>query len=128
MSPESTDYLGVAEKQLFDAERALNSELHEAAARSSYMAALSAARAVIFEKTGNAPKTHSGARAQLGNLKNSGIAIHVSFVPYLAKGYETKSDLDYGPYTPVPKEVAESAVAVARELVGWARDMLARSD
>ena len=40
MSPETINYFEVAERQLAQAERALDAELHEFAARESYLAAL----------------------------------------------------------------------------------------
>ncbi|HLY04202.1 MAG TPA: HEPN domain-containing protein [Rhizomicrobium sp.] len=128
MSPETVNYFVVAEKQLAQAERALDAGLYEFAARESYLTALSAARAIIFEKTGDAPKTHSGARSQLTLLQRGGLDIDPSFLAFLATGFELKSDLDYGPVTPVDKSVAERALSVARAFVKTARSVLARND
>ena len=128
MSPETINYFAVAEKQLAQAERALAAELYEFAAREAYLTALSAARAIIFEKTGDAPKTHSGARSQLTMLQRSGLPIDPLFVTFLATGFELKSDLDYGPVTPVDKDAAEKALSLARAFVKAARAVLARDD
>lgn len=67
MSPETVNYLEVAQIQLLQAQRALNADLYEFAARKSYLAALSAARAIVFEKSGKATKTHSGPRSELAS-------------------------------------------------------------
>lgn len=126
MSPESINYLDVAERQLAQAERALEARLFEFATREAYLTALSAARAIIFERTGNVPKTHSGARSQLTRLKREGLVLDPQFLSFLATGFEVKSDLDYGPVTPVEREAAERAVATARHFVTAARTVLAR--
>jgi uncharacterized protein (UPF0332 family) len=125
LSPEAVNYLEVARRQLGRAERALIADLYESAARDAYMAALSAARAIIFEKTGNAPKTHSGARSLLGKLRHDGLALSETFLSFLATGFDLKSDLDYGPATPVQGPTAEQAVATAREIVISAEQILA---
>jgi hypothetical protein len=81
---------------------------------------------MIFELTGNAPKTHSGARAQLSKLKLAGHPIEDGFLSFLATGFEMKSNLDYGPVTPVQRVVAEQPLATARKLVNAARTIPAR--
>jgi uncharacterized protein (UPF0332 family) len=124
LSPESINYLDVAERQLAQAERALKAELFEMAAREAYLVALSATRAIIFEKTGNAPKTHSGARTQLSKLIRDGLAIDAAFMSFLASGFEIKSDVDYGPVTPIRKESAEHAIAKARQFLVAAKAVL----
>ncbi|HEY3777059.1 MAG TPA: HEPN domain-containing protein [Rhizomicrobium sp.] len=114
----------MAEKQILQARRALNADLYEFAARESYLAALSAARAIIFEKTGNAPKTHSGARSELARLRYEGLEVGETFLSYLATGFEMKSDLDYGPVTPVQRQEAEQAFATAHSCVAAAKAIL----
>ncbi len=59
MSPEAVDYQSIAEVLLKRAQRALLAEIYEDAARGAYTAVLNAARAIIFEKTGLAVKSHS---------------------------------------------------------------------
>jgi uncharacterized protein (UPF0332 family) len=124
LSPETVNYLEVAQKQLLQAQRALNADLYEFAARESYLAALSAARAISFEKSGNAPKTHSGARSELARLRYEGLQLDEKFLSFLATGFEMKSDLDYGPVTPVQRQEAGQSLATARACVSVAKAIL----
>src|SRR5580698_5896649 len=117
MSPETVNFLDVAKRQIAEAEAALAAKLHRFAAREAYNVALSATRAIIFEKTQEAPETHSGTRNQLSRLVHEGLALPDGLLQYLADGYELKSDLDCGPVSPVSKAEAEQAVAAARDFV-----------
>ncbi|PPQ36468.1 hypothetical protein [Rhodopila globiformis] len=56
MKPETASYLDKAHTLLAEAEAILGIHLHEAAGRTVFHAA----QALIFEKTGRTPKTHSG--------------------------------------------------------------------
>ena len=121
MSPEAVNFLDVAERQLVEAGAALAADLYRFAAREAYNVALSATRAIIFEKTQEAPKTHSGARNQLSKLVHGGLGLPEGLLQYLASGYELKSDLDYGPVSPVSRAEAEQAVGAARVFLAAAR-------
>ncbi len=98
----------------------------EVAAREAYMAGLNAARAIIFELTGEAPKTHSGARKQLSRLVHEGLSLDPECLRFLATGFDQKTDADYGPRTPLSHDVAEAAVANARRFLAAARRVLDR--
>ncbi len=121
MSPEAVNFLDVAERQLVEAEAALAADLYRFAAREAYNVALSATRAIIFEKTHDVPKTHSGARNQLSKPVHAGLGLPDGLLQYLASGYELKSDLDYGPVSPVSKAEAEKSVDAARAFLVAAR-------
>lgn len=121
MSPEAVNYFETAKLQLQEAEDALTSGLCRIAARLAYDVALSSARAVIFEKKQQAPKTHSGVRNQLAKLEHEGLASEDGLLKFLADGFEAKVDFDYGPFSPVSKENAEIAMARARAFLVAAR-------
>ena len=126
MSPESLDYLGTAERTLAEAEWLLANERTTVAAREAYLASLNAARAVIFEMTGSAPKTHSGTRALLSKLVHEGLALDDKFVTFLGTAYDQKTDADYGPRTPLSVEAAKMAVDTAKAFIASAHRLLGR--
>jgi uncharacterized protein (UPF0332 family) len=121
MSPEAVDYFETAKLQLQEAEEVLAAGLYRVAARLAYDVALSSARAIIFEKTQQAPKTHSGVRNQLAKLEHEGLPLEDGLLKFLADGFEIKVDFDYGPFTPSSKEKAEHALARARAFLAAAR-------
>ena len=126
MSPESIDYIGTAERILAEAEVFIEEGHNEVAAREAYLAALSAARAIIFEKTGDAPKTHSGTRAMLAKLIHGGLALDGKLLKFLADGFEQKVDADYGPRTPLGDSEAERILETAQAFVAAARRLLGK--
>lgn len=60
MSPEAVNYMMVAEVALTRAGRNFAAEIYEDTARNAYLAALNAARAVIFDNT-TTPRRHTPA-------------------------------------------------------------------
>jgi uncharacterized protein (UPF0332 family) len=122
MSPECTDYFGIAETILDRAQRAFLAEIYELAARDAYIAALNAARAVVFEKTEIAVKTHAGARAKLFELIHNGMAFDEKLATFLSEGFDTKQGLDYGPQIVfVDRAKAESYISRAAAFIAEAR-------
>ena len=126
MSPESIDYIGTAELILSEAQELLEEGHNAVAAREAYLASLSAARAIIFEKTGDAPKTHSGTRAMLAKLIHDGLALDTKLLKFLADGFEMKNDSDYGSRTPLPDDEAERALETAQDFLAAAKRILGR--
>ena len=68
MTPEAADYLEKAREDLADARKVASISLARVAARLAYYAAFHAAEALIVDRSGKTPKTHSGVRAELGRL------------------------------------------------------------
>jgi uncharacterized protein (UPF0332 family) len=126
VSPESVDYLGTAERILREAQVLLRESHNELASREAYLAALNAARAVIFELTGDAPKTHSGTRALLSKLVHEGLPLDSECMRFLATGFDQKTDVDYGPRTPLSDEAAQSSLETAERFLLAARQVLRR--
>lgn len=125
MSPEAVDYMAIAEYHLNRSERAALAELYEDAARNAYLAAMNAARAVIFEKTGTAPKSHSGTHSQFNRLIHEGLPLPREHAVFLAKGFETKQSVDYGPLHFVMREEAEDFLLRARAFIAAAKAVCA---
>jgi uncharacterized protein (UPF0332 family) len=126
MSPESVNYLAIAESLLERAQRAFLAEIYEDAARGAYTTALNAARAIIFEKAGLAVKSHSGARAKLHELVRGGLEFNPDLLAFLSDGFNTKQGVDYGdgPLF-VDRTTAESYLARAEAFVAEARRVCA---
>lgn len=97
MSPEAVNYMSVAEALLKRAQRNFLAEIYEDAARNAYSATLNAARAVIFDRTATAPKTHSGTRSRFFELIHEGMSFDTGLAQFLREGFETKQGIDYGP-------------------------------
>lgn len=97
MSPETINFMAIAEGFLDRAERNFLAEIYEDVIKNAYMSALNATRAVIFDKTGVAPKTHSGARAKFHQLVHEGIEFDDSLLGFLSSGFNAKQGIDYGP-------------------------------
>jgi uncharacterized protein (UPF0332 family) len=126
MSPESTDYLGTAQWSLDEARAILEAGHFEIASREAYAAALNAARAIIYEKTGKVTKTHSGARAQLYKLIREGLPFDRDLADFLARGFEVKLQVDYGPVERISRAEAESFVNVAEAFLAAAKAVLTK--
>jgi uncharacterized protein (UPF0332 family) len=108
MSPEAVNYMTIAEAAYERAMRSFDAEIYENAARDSYTAVLNAARAVIFDKTATAPKTHSGTRSKFFELVHEGMPFDAELAQFLREGFETKQGIDYGPdLVSVSREQAE---------------------
>jgi uncharacterized protein (UPF0332 family) len=122
MSPEAIDYLAISKLSLERAQRAFVAELFEDAARNAYLAALNAARALIYEKTGLAVKSHSGARSKLHDLMHEGLPFDGKIAKFLQEGFDTKQGVDYGdgPLF-VDQATAQSYVARAKAFIEEAR-------
>ena len=126
MSPESLDYFGAAERALSRARRITAAGVYDTAAREAYIAALNAARGVIFDKTGNATKTHSGVRTQFHKLVHEGLAFDVTLVGFLREGFDVKQVVDYETVPAnIDKALAEDFIGRATAFVASARAALA---
>lgn len=124
MSPESTDYMNVAEWSFEQALIILRAGALEVAAREAYSAALNAARAIIYEKTGKAPKTHSGTHSQLRKLIHEGLAFDSALADFLTDAFEVKLGVDYGPVERMSEAEAKAYVEKARVFLAAAREVL----
>ena len=116
MTPEAADYLQHSRRSLTDAQKALAAGIYVPAAREAYIAALNAARAIIFEKLTIASKTHTGTHALLHRLVHDGLKVDRRTLDILSKGFEVKTKADYGPYEELGEEEARGLVLLAETL------------
>ena len=63
--------------------------------RSAYSAALQAARAYIFERTGSAVKTHAGTRSRFAELTRNDTRFPEDVRGFLGRSYPLKNAVDY---------------------------------
>jgi uncharacterized protein (UPF0332 family) len=126
MSPEAIDYLAITKLSLERAQSTFLSGHYEDAARNAYLAALNATRALIFETTGLAVKSHSGARSKLHELIHDGMPFDGEIARFLQDGFNNKQGVDYGdgPLF-VDRETAATYVARAEAFVAEARRVCA---
>lgn len=124
MTPEADRLFSFALKKLDGAERILTIDLHEAAGREAYHAALAAARALIIHSGRKAPKTHNGTRTMFAEVLRSGIAFDPNLAKFLADGFEIKSAADYADGAPVDRGDAEDAVRRARSFIETVQRLL----
>jgi len=131
MTPEVQGHLKFSQKKLLEGQDILHGTQHWAVvARSAYVAALSAAPAIIRDRTGKTPKTHSGTRSEISRLAWLDPRIDGTFAEFLVKGYELKSDVDYGDQDSddVTREQAIDILATATRLVAHAEWLLSQPD
>lgn len=91
MTPEAVRYLEKARQSLAHARAILAIELGEDAGRRAYLAALHAAQALIFEKTGRVAKTHRGVHGQFLRLVAGEARVDLSLRAFLSEGYKLKA-------------------------------------
>jgi uncharacterized protein (UPF0332 family) len=99
----------------------------EEAGRLGYMAALHAARPLIFERSGRVVKTHKGVRSGFGQLTKDEPSIDAWLRQFLQDGFELKRKADY--FEPGDSEVslddAKDAIATATRFVERVAALLA---
>jgi uncharacterized protein (UPF0332 family) len=89
------------------------------AARAAYLAALQAAQALIWERTGKVVKTHRGVRSSFGRLAREEPAIGPNFTEFLANSFKFKqiADYDTDPEAVVASAEAQEAIETATRFV-----------
>ena len=119
MTPEAERYLAKARLTLEHARLMLTVKLTEDAGRAAYLAGYHAAEAFIFERTGNAAKTHKGLHTEFARVARDEPRIDVGLRRFLPQAYDLKALCDYelGPDAVVPLEKADAAVQTATRFV-----------
>lgn len=86
MKPETADYLAKA-RECLDAAKAINAfPLPQVAAKEAYLAAYHAARAFVFESTGQTVKSHGGMRAMFARIAKEDPRIDRTLASLLRQG------------------------------------------
>jgi len=125
VKPEAAALLDKARRSLADAERILLIEADAVAAREAYMAAFHAAQALLFERTGRVPKTHSGVHAAFGQLTIQELGLSRDLGRFLADAYTQKQIADYATDRTVDKAKAKQTIAAAALLLATVEDVIA---
>lgn len=129
MTPESADYLRKARAHLAKARDLFNiTDYPEEAARAAYLAAVSAAQALIFVRDGRAAKTHRGVRISFARLAKDDVGIEQVHVDFLNDAYRFKEIADYGldPQVVVSEADARDAIELAARLIDCITEILTR--
>lgn len=127
MRAETEAHLRKARAVLAGAAKIIAIELPEIAAREAYLAAFHAAQALISERTGKSPKTHSGVRSEFSKLAQNEPVIERETVRFLTTAYRYKEVADYFLDTDVKaitQAEAEAAVARASSFVASIGEVL----
>ena len=123
MKPETQDLLNKADLRLKKARTILEAGVDDTAGREAYTAALSAARALIFEERNIAPKTHHGSKTLFNEIAVRTRRLPEEFSSVLEDGYAIKFIVDYSTDSSQPKDPAsyvghvENFVAAVRRLI-----------
>ena len=119
MKPETATYLDDANQNLEKARRILAIDICDQAARLAYHAQFHAARALIFERTGGAAKTHKGVRRLFHKLAKAEPGLNQGLARGLTNAYRYKELADYetGMASTVTAAEAGAAIAAAEHFV-----------
>ena len=127
MKPEAAEHLDRTGEYLTKARNHLD-VLHynDEAGRAAYLAALHAAQALIFERTGQLASSHGGVNSQFNLLTRGDPRIDVELRRFLPHAYDLKAVADYeaGPGAIVLLERVEAAIATARRFVDLIAELL----
>jgi uncharacterized protein (UPF0332 family) len=90
------------------------------------MAGLHAARALIFESTGEITKSHRRAQAEFGRLTKEDSRFDLELRAFLGRTFNLKALADYetGPGSHVSPERAREAILTARRFVKCVADLI----
>jgi len=116
---EVVQSLATARRHLSDAKAILGLQITGVAAQQAYLAAFHAAEAFIFDRAGHGTKTHSGLRATFSRLAKDEPRISPTFMAFLARAYDLKSQADYAtaPDANISREDAASAIDTAEQMI-----------
>ena len=131
MTPEAKAHVERAEafliKARIDMAAAAQEPLKaEDAARNAYYAALHAAKALIFERTGQIHKSHGGVHKLFIQLIRTEPSLDPALRTFLTRGYDFKRIADYDVETgsQITPERAAGAVAEAERFVAVIRALI----
>jgi uncharacterized protein (UPF0332 family) len=117
LKPATRDALSHARIHLEEAIKVLAIGLPSLAARQANIAALTAARVFVFERTDKGPKTHKGVKRLMHQLVHEGASIQASLLDIFDDGFEMKLEADYGDPAKIGQEDASAAIEMATHLI-----------
>ncbi len=117
--PETAAFLVKAQEFLDRAPALLTQNFIDDSGRAAYLAGFHAAQALLFEKLGRCPKTHSGVQTQFAKLVRDEPRIDRGLRAFLGSAYNLKSIADYetGPGSNVTPQQARAAIDTARRFI-----------
>jgi uncharacterized protein (UPF0332 family) len=127
VKPEAAEHLDRAGEYLTKARNLLDVlRYNDEAGRAAYLAAMHAAQALIFERTGGVAGSHGGVNSQFNLLTRGDPRVDVELRRLLPHAYDLKAVADYeaGPGSVVPLARVEAAILTARRFVDVVADLL----
>jgi len=119
MKPRTESYLKNAALSLTKGRDNLGIGHADEAARHAYYAAFHAAHALIFERTGKAPRTHGGVASEFRKIARKNRAFTSDLLSFLSSAYIFKQTADYEAATaaPISPQAAKDALDRAEHIV-----------
>ena len=126
MKPESAAFMEKSREFLVKAEGMRDNDWPDEAGRASYLAGLHAARALIFETSGEITKSHKRVQSEFGRLTRDDPRFDQELRAFLGRAYNLKVIADYetGPRSRVSGQSAGAAVRTAHRFVECAANVL----
>ena len=128
MKDHTAKALARSKQALAKARKLLELEMFDIAGRQAYIASLTAARALIYERTGRASKTHKGVKTVMHQLVREGLPINRSLLVSLEYGFELKTTADYGESERISITEAEKALELAGHFVAGIERLISVGD
>jgi uncharacterized protein (UPF0332 family) len=121
VKPEVAAHMAKAREILKSAEIIGTSGIWPVAGREAYLATFHAAQAVIFDRRGRTPKTHSGVHSLFGEIAKDEPHLGREMSRFLGQAYKVKAVADYATQESVSEDEA-------REILVGAHDFLDRCE
>jgi uncharacterized protein (UPF0332 family) len=125
MKAESERLIVRAKQALAKAEKILDMEICDVAARQAYIAALAASRALTYEQFGRAPRTHKGMKSLMHDLARRDPRIDRRLLGILEYGFGLKVTADYGDAEQISVLEARRAIELAQGFIETIEKILA---
>jgi len=119
VKPETAAFLQKAQEFLGKAQGMLANNWPDEAGRAAYLAGLHAAKAFLFERSGEITKSHKRVRAEFGRFTKDDPHFDQELRAFLGRTYDLKALADYetGPGSKISPERAHVAIQTARRFV-----------
>lgn len=127
MKDETQQSLGKASRLLESGRKTWAVGIGNSAGRDAYLAAMHAAQAFIFEKTGRVLKTHNGVQSEFAKLTRDDPHFDAATRSVLSRSYKLKEIADYDTASDVSLERAAVALDEAERFVARISEYLAAS-
>jgi uncharacterized protein (UPF0332 family) len=124
MKDQTTKALVRSKQALAKARKLLELEMFDIAGRQAYIASLTAARALIYERMGKASKTHRGVKTVMHEMVRKGLPIDRALLVVLEYGFELKNTADYGDSETISIAEAEKALELALGFVARIEELV----